>query len=108
MKQACGKLTPAEIREILKKTSHDVIAGSCSPSTGGHPAIPGVDLATGNGLADAYKATISALFKCLIQPPIVQPPLPPVSPIPAAHSDVDVSFTSSVNDLEEIISDLMK
>lgn len=109
MKQACSKLTSSEIREILKKTSHDVIAGNCSPSTGGHPATPGVDLATGNGLVDAYKATISAFFKCLVHPsPITPAPLLTVSPISSVQSEGTDSFTSSVEDLEEIIMDLMK
>lgn len=75
MKQACSRLSPGQVRDILKKTARDITAGNCSPSTGGHPAIPGPDLATGSGLADAFRATLIARFRCIIRPPIT--PVPP-------------------------------
>lgn len=78
MKQACRRLTPAQVRDILKRTARDVTAGNCSPSTGGHPATPGPDLATGHGLADAFRAALIARFRCLIRPPISPVPLPPI------------------------------
>ncbi|MGH3995597.1 MAG: S8 family serine peptidase, partial [Pseudonocardiaceae bacterium] len=53
VKQACPKLTPAQVRSILKSTARDVTTGTCNPATGGNPAIVGPDLATGHGLADA-------------------------------------------------------
>ncbi|MCI0746772.1 MAG: S8 family serine peptidase, partial [Verrucomicrobia subdivision 3 bacterium] len=68
MKQACARLTPAEVRTILKSTARDVAAGNCSASTGGHPATPGPDLATGNGLVDSAKATAIARLRCILRP----------------------------------------
>ncbi|PDY36253.1 peptidase S8 [Bacillus wiedmannii] len=56
LKQAFPNLSPVQIREVLKETARDVISGSSSQSTGGHTAAPGVDLATGYGLVDAYAA----------------------------------------------------
>jgi subtilisin family serine protease len=84
MKQACKRLTPSVIRDILKKTARDVTKGNCSPFTGGHAATTGPDLATGYGLADAYRATMTARLRCMIIPPIPIPvPIPgPVIPIP--------------------------
>ena len=91
IKQACPKLKPADIKDILRKTARDVAAGNCSTSTGGHPAVVGPDKATGDGLVDAHKAVMLAKVKCLgpiIAPPItvlppIQPPitvLPPIQP----------------------------
>lgn len=110
MKQACGKLKPDQIKEILKKTSRDVTVGNASSSTGGHPAVPGIDLATGYGLADAYKATASALFRCIFHP---VSPIPPVPPIPTVTSEVPVTATEEPNlsyldDLDDIIDDSFK
>jgi hypothetical protein len=65
IKQACPKLTPADVRDIMRKTARDVTVGNCSPSTGGNPATPGPDLATGDGLVDAYKAVLLAKIRCL-------------------------------------------
>jgi subtilisin family serine protease len=84
MKQACGHLTPAAVKAILKSTAYDVTTGSSNPATGGHPAGPGPDLATGSGLADATKATAVARLRCLIRPPVTQVP-PVVRPIRPEH-----------------------
>jgi hypothetical protein len=65
MKQACGRLTPQQIREIMMKTARDVTKGQCSPSTGANPAGSGPDTATGNGLVDAHKAVLTAKVRCL-------------------------------------------
>lgn len=65
IKQACPKLTPSDVRDIMQKTARDVTAGKCSASTGGHPATPGPDLATGDGLVDAHKAVLLAKVRCL-------------------------------------------
>lgn len=65
IKQACPRLTPSDVRDIMRKTARDVTAGSCSSNTGGHPATPGPDLATGDGLVDAYKAVLLAKVRCL-------------------------------------------
>lgn len=64
IKQACNRLTPAQVRDVLKITARDVTAGNCSPSTGANPAAPGPDLATGHGLADAHRAVMVAKLRC--------------------------------------------
>jgi hypothetical protein len=65
IKQACPRLTPADVRDIMRKTARDVTAGNCSASTGGHPATAGPDVATGDGLVDAHKAVLLAKVRCL-------------------------------------------
>jgi hypothetical protein len=95
IRQACPHLTPAEVRDILKKTARDVTTGTCSPRPGmGTAAGPGPDIATGFGLVDANKAVLVAKIRCLgpigpivpilpIQPITVQPvvPIQPIGPI---------------------------
>ena len=61
MKQKRAALTPAQAKAILMSTATDVTTGTCSPRPGmGSAAVVGADLATGNGLADAYKAVFAA------------------------------------------------
>jgi subtilisin family serine protease len=83
IKQACPRLRPAEVRDILKSTARDVTTGNCHPSTGGNPATAGPDLATGHGLVDAHKAVLVAKVRCLgpIRPPIRITPPVGVTPI---------------------------
>jgi subtilisin family serine protease len=95
IKQACPSLSPAAVKDILRKTARDVTQGSCSPSTGANPATIGPDTATGDGLVDAHKAAMVAKVRCLgpilppiqpitpIQPPIqpIRPPIQPITPI---------------------------
>jgi subtilisin family serine protease len=88
IKEACPRLRPADVREIMRKTARDVTTGNCNsvPGTGvpgGHPAAAGPDLATGDGLVDAHKAVMVAKVRCI--GPIIAPPvrpIPPVQPIP--------------------------
>jgi subtilisin family serine protease len=90
MKQACPKLTPAKVRQIMKSTARDVTVGSSHSNTPG-VAGPGPDTATGSGLVDAHKAVLSAKLSCLpiiqpiggVQPITVQPvrPIQPIQPI---------------------------
>ncbi len=102
IKQACKRLSPSQVRSILKRSARDVTVGNCSPGTGANPATSGPDLATGHGLADAYRATIIARFRCIIwppvfppvvvRPPIVRPtpqliPLPQPDPVPPLIQD---------------------
>ncbi len=84
IKQACPRLTPSQVRDILMQTARDVTRGRCSPVPGtglpagqGHPAGRGPDLATGHGLVDAHKAALRAKLRCF---PIVGP-TPPIRPI---------------------------
>ncbi|MBG9455847.1 peptidase S8 [Lysinibacillus sphaericus] len=60
VKQMSPNLSPTQIREVLKATARDVVSGKSNPSTGGNEAVPGVDLATGHGLVDAYEAVKKA------------------------------------------------
>lgn len=62
MKQACSRLSPVEIRDIMMKTARDVTVGQCA---NGYPATPGPDRATGNGLVDAYRAVMLAKIRCI-------------------------------------------
>jgi hypothetical protein len=82
VKQACMRLTPAEVRDILRSTARDVTSGNCNPATGGNAAGPGVDLATGHGLVDASRAALVGRIRCLgpIRPPII--PIRPIGPAP--------------------------
>jgi subtilisin family serine protease len=63
MKQACPRLSPAEIRDILMTTARDVTAGTNHPNFG-NAAVEGPDNATGNGLVDAHKAVLLAKLRC--------------------------------------------
>jgi len=66
LKQAKPNLTPSEAKRFLVQTARDVTAGRSSDQTDresqiGYQAVPGPDLATGSGLADAYQAVLLAL-----------------------------------------------
>src|SRR5688500_16951558 len=83
VKQACPKLTPAQVRQVLMKSARDVTTGTCDQ---GFAAGPGFDQATGAGLVDVHKAAMLAKLKCvpIVGPtPIVGPgPTPIVGPGP--------------------------
>jgi subtilisin family serine protease len=65
MRQACPKLTPADVKDILMRTARDVSAGTANPRAGmGHAAAVGPDLATGYGLVDAHAAVLMAQERC--------------------------------------------
>lgn len=81
VKQACSRLTPVQVRDILIRSARDVTAGTCSPSTGGHPATAGPDTATGHGLVDAHKAVLMAKIRCLGPIRGVIRPRTPIEPI---------------------------
>lgn len=68
MRQACAKLTPAQIKTIMMSTARDVTTGKCNGTAltpGGVTSVVGPDASTGNGLVDAHKAVLSAKVKCL-------------------------------------------
>lgn len=56
IKQVAPKLSPPQVRYVLRKSARDVIAGSSNPASGGASAGVGRDLATGYGLVDAAAA----------------------------------------------------
>ncbi len=78
VKQACSRLNPRQVRDVLMKSARDVTAGNCSPSTGGNAAVVGPDTATGNGLVDAHKAVLVAKIRCL---QVIRRPIDPIRPI---------------------------
>jgi len=85
--QACSKLTPAQVKQVLRDGARDVTAGNCFNRPGmNNPATVGPDLATGTGLVDAQKSVLLAKVKCLgpivpIVPPITVQPVKPILPI---------------------------
>ncbi len=86
IKQACPRLTPADVKDILMRSARDVTAGSSSPLTGlpaGSPAGVGPDNATGAGMVDAHRAVLLAKLRCAVVPflPPIVPFLPPRLPI---------------------------
>lgn len=84
IKEACPKLKPEEVRDVMKRGARDVTSGRANPSTDqsntgrGNPAIQGPDNATGFGLVDAYKSVLLAKIRC--RPPI-EPVRGPIEPI---------------------------
>lgn len=78
IRQACPRLTPAQVKDILNRTARDVTTGRNGMN---EPAGPGYDLATGHGLANAHRAVLAARLACL---PIIKPPFPtpPLQPVP--------------------------
>jgi serine protease AprX len=56
IRQVAPKLTPEQVRKVLKDTAIDVVAGNSNSVSGGAVAGVGRDLATGAGLVDAAAA----------------------------------------------------
>ncbi len=84
MKQAFPAMTPAQARDFLKQTAIDVTAGT---NAHGHAATAGPDLATGHGLADAFRATMLARLKAIAAGgplPASAPVVAPLDQFPAA------------------------
>ena len=82
IKQACPRLTPAQVRSIMVSTARDVTAGSVGPPHN-HPAGPGADLATGTGLVDAHRAVLVAKLR-------VPAPALPAAAAPRRSADAGV------------------
>jgi hypothetical protein len=90
IKQACPRLTPAEVKDILMRTARDVTVGTSSPLPGpvgtvpGSPAGPGADDATGAGMVDAHRAVLLAKLRCTVVVPLtpfIQPLRPFLTPL---------------------------
>ena len=80
IKEACMKLTPVQVRDILMSTARDVTTGTNHPNFG-NAAVAGPDNATGNGLVDANKAVLLAKLRCISIPFLpFHTPLPPIQP----------------------------
>jgi subtilisin family serine protease len=78
IRQACARLGPAAIRDVLMTTAKDVTTGTNHPNFG-NAAVAGPDTATGNGLVDAHRAVLIAKLRCQIVAPVV--PLVPAGPV---------------------------
>lgn len=87
VKQACPRLAPAEVRDVLVRTAVDVTAGICNPASSGAAAGPGPDLATGAGLVDAHAAVLVAKLRCLGPGEPAPTPAPAPSPVPTEPED---------------------
>jgi subtilisin family serine protease len=84
VRQACPRLTPAEVRDVLMRTARDVTTGT---NALGNAAGPGYDLATGAGLVDADRAVMVAKLRCRGIRPIEPPIRPPIEPGPIQPID---------------------
>jgi hypothetical protein len=111
VRQACPRLTPAEVRDVLISTARDVTAGRCSPRDGmNHAAVAGPDLATGTGLVDAAKAVLIAKLRCQTGPvgPIgpVQPigPVTPITPVTPLTPVTPVAPISPVRPIAMVVN----
>jgi subtilisin family serine protease len=92
VRQACPRLTPAEVRDVLISSARDVTAGHCFVRDGmNHPAVAGPDLATGAGLMDVARAVMFAKLRCIRQPIAPITPITPVRPVTPVAPVVPIS-----------------
>ncbi len=77
LKQACPRLKPSGIRNLMKNTAIDVTQGT---NNNGNTSVAGPDNSTGHGLINAQKAVMKAKLQCLFPQPII--PVVPVIPTP--------------------------
>ena len=80
-------------------------------NTGGHSAIPGPDLATRTGLADAFKATLMTRLRGVIQQqssPISVSPSVMLPPTPSVRQTVSGEgiMAEEIRALEDMVLDL--
>jgi subtilisin family serine protease len=69
VRQACPRLDPRAVRDLMVRTAVDVRAGRCFNRPGmNHAATTGPDLATGTGLVNADRAALLAQLRCLLRP----------------------------------------
>ncbi|MBE2314611.1 S8 family serine peptidase [Solirubrobacter sp. CPCC 204708] len=89
IREACGRLTPAEVKDVIRRTARDVTAGRNHPNFN-HPAGAGYDLATGAGLVDAHRAVLMARVRCLRAiGPVPITPGPIVGPQPIGPQPIN-------------------
>jgi subtilisin family serine protease len=108
IKQACPRLTPAQVRDILKNTARDVTTGNSNQMPPDYPAgnlaTAGVDLATGHGLVDAFRAAMVARLRCLPLPvPIPTPGLVLPTPRTSPSSEEDIITEDDIRRMEDFI-----
>jgi hypothetical protein len=105
VRQACPRLTPAQVRDVLRSSARDVTVGSCNPRQN-NPAGPGPDLATGSGLIDAARAVLFAKLRCSqigpIRPITPITPISPVSPVRPITPIVPVTPVTPVQPITPI------
>lgn len=88
VKQACRRLSPSQVRDIMKSTAIDVTTGTSATGTS---STNGPDNSTGHGLINAYRAVLKAKLRCrftvppilppvIVVPPVVTPVIPPIIP----------------------------
>lgn len=80
IKQACPRLTPADVKDILMRSARDVTQGRNHPNFN-NQAVAGPDTATGNGLLDAHRAVLLAKLRCSTLPLTPIQPIQPVLPV---------------------------
>lgn len=78
--QACPRLTPAQVKDILMRSARDVTTGTNHPNFN-NPSVVGPDNSTGNGLVDASRAVLLAKLRCMATPIRPIPPVVPITPI---------------------------
>ena len=89
IKQACPRLTPAEVRTSSRARRATSPPARATRARATRPA-PGPDLATGHGLVDAHRAVLMAKVRCLRADPADPRPssrIQPIQPIAADHAD---------------------
>ncbi len=94
VKQACPRLTPAEVRSVLQSSARDVTTGT---NNNGNSAGPGPDLATGHGLVDAARAVLLAKLRC------IRPPITPVTPITPITPVVPVTPVTPITPVTPVV-----
>src|SRR5919202_1802853 len=82
IKEACPRLTPAEVRSIMMTTARDVTTGNSNTSSGGPPPPVGPDPPKGNARVMAKNAGRPPKTRARGPfPPLVSPPTqPPIQP----------------------------
>ena len=111
VRQACPRLDPRAVRDLMVRTAVDVSAGRCFNRPGmNHAATAGRDLATGTGLVNADRAALLAQLRCLLRPsrPLASTPLDAraaTSDLPGAAEGVPMT-EQDAEQLENLLLEL--